>query len=52
MSTTQTGVPIIDCKVCGRKHPENRTHCTECNRPSLFINPATGICIHCTQEAA
>ena len=36
MTTTQTGIPIIDCTACGRHHPATRAHCTTCGSPSLF----------------
>lgn len=31
-----TGIPIIDCTVCGRRHPETRRHCPICGMASLF----------------
>lgn len=34
--TTPTGVPYIDCKTCGRFHPETRRHCEVCGSPSIF----------------
>ena len=36
MSTTQTGIPIIECSVCGWTHPETREHCTYCGLATLF----------------
>lgn len=36
MSTTQTGIPIIDCEECGYRHPITRQHCPVCGAPSLF----------------
>lgn len=33
---TPTGIPIIDCTVCGRRHPETRRHCEICGAASLF----------------
>lgn len=32
----ETGIPIIDCTVCGRRHPETRRHCPICGVASLF----------------
>lgn len=37
---TQTGIPIIDCGTCGTRHPETRTHCETCGKPSLFRHEA------------
>lgn len=51
MTTTQNGVPIIHCPVCGLTHPTTRRHCTKCRRPSLFIRPSTGVCVHCEARA-
>ncbi|MFJ2506305.1 DNA cytosine methyltransferase [Microbacterium sp. NPDC087592] len=34
--TTQTGIPIIDCGECGRRHPVTRRHCAVCGSPSQF----------------
>lgn len=34
--TTQTGIPIVDCDLCERRHPVTRGHCAECGAPSLF----------------
>lgn len=48
MSTTQTGVPIINCKLCGREHPVHTQHCTDCGRPTRFIQ--AGICLTCLKE--
>ena len=36
MSTTPTGVPIIDCGTCGRRHPISRSHCPKCGMAHLF----------------
>ncbi len=36
MSTTQTGIPIIDCETCGYRHPITRQHCPTCGKASLF----------------
>ena len=36
MSTTQTGIPIIDCEECGYRHPITRQHCPTCGKASLF----------------
>lgn len=33
---TPTGIPIIDCATCGRRHPETRRHCPICGIASLF----------------
>lgn len=33
---TPTGIPIIDCATCGRRHPETRRHCEICGAASLF----------------
>ncbi len=35
-STTQTGIPIIDCETCGYRHPVTRQHCPTCGKASLF----------------
>lgn len=34
--TTPTGVTVITCEACGRKHPETRTHCPTCGQAHLF----------------
>lgn len=34
--TTQTGIPVIDCNECGRRHPETRKHCATCGLATLF----------------
>lgn len=44
--TTQTGMPIIDCGKCGKRHPEASAHCILCGSPSLFID-GMGFCIGC-----
>ena len=36
MSTTQTGIPIIECDTCGTEHPATRTHCPTCGKAHLF----------------
>lgn len=46
MSTTPTGIPIIDCEVCDKTHPETREHCGNCGNPSAFIT-TTGVCLLC-----
>jgi len=38
-ATTPTGIPIIDCDTCGRRHPITRTHCTICGFAHLFPTP-------------
>lgn len=43
--TTPTGVKIIACDTCGRRHPETRKHCTGCNSPSAFQKD--GLCLRC-----
>lgn len=35
MDTTATGIPVIDCSVCGSRHPETRAHCVGCGKASL-----------------
>lgn len=50
-STTQTGMPIRECDVCGRVHPVGRAHCVSCGRASAFITPA-GVCLRCQAVAA
>ena len=45
-STTQTGIPIIECGKCGMVHPETRKHCPVCGKPTLYPN------IHCQAVAA
>lgn len=37
MTSTPTGIPIILCATCQRTHPQNRAHCTQCGRASLFL---------------
>ena len=44
-STTQTGIPIIECGECGQTHPGTRRHCTVCGMPTLFPD------IHCKEAA-
>lgn len=34
--TTQTGIPIIDCDECGKRHPATRKHCETCGLATLF----------------
>jgi len=36
MSATQTGIQIIDCSECGRRHPVSRAHCVFCGMATLF----------------
>ena len=36
MTTTPTGVPIIDCPTCGHRHPIIREHCSGCGLATLF----------------
>jgi len=43
--TTQTGIPIIDCEICGYRHPSHTQHCITCGKPSRFI--FDGVCIGC-----
>lgn len=31
-----TGIPIVDCEKCGRRHPVTRDHCGVCGAASLF----------------
>ncbi|QXB43549.1 hypothetical protein [Jonesia denitrificans] len=45
MTSTPTGVPIIQCGTCNRTHPQGRAHCTQCGRASLFL--AHGKCRNC-----
>lgn len=45
-ATTQTGIPIIDCKECQTRHPVGRNHCFLCGSPSLFVN-GMGYCVGC-----
>ena len=46
VETTPTGIPIEDCKTCGRRHPATREHCVECGAASLFPHAA-----HSTKES-
>lgn len=46
--TTPTGLPIVDCDTCGKRHPERRKHCQECGAPSRFINDG-GLCLGCNK---
>ena len=39
MTTTPTGIPIIDCSTCGYRHPESRRHCRKCGKATLFCHP-------------
>lgn len=34
--TTPTGIPIVDCETCGKRHPETRVHCPVCGMANLF----------------
>lgn len=34
--TTPMGVPVIDCDVCGKRHPATRQHCPTCGMAHLF----------------
>ncbi len=43
-ATTPTGMPIEACGTCERRHPVAREHCTECGRPSLFLD-SLGLCV-------
>lgn len=36
MTTTPTGIPVIDCGKCGYRHPEGRAHCVHCGKATLF----------------
>lgn len=36
--TTPTGIRIIDCAQCERRHPETRKHCSTCGSPSMFAH--------------
>ena len=42
MSTTQTGIPIIDCEECGYRHPVTRKHCPTCGKATLFNHQNCG----------
>lgn len=44
MSSTPTGVPVIDCDECHRTHPATRKHCLTCGVPSAFIDES-GRCL-------
>ncbi len=46
MTTTPTGIPITQCETCGIEHPITRNHCTDCGKPSMFIN-SNGRCLSC-----
>ena len=42
ISTTPTGIPIIDCDTCGHRHPVSRDHCPKCGMAHLFdCQPST-----------
>lgn len=43
--TTQTGVPIILCDRCNKRHPIMRGHCDQCVAPALFLKD--GLCLRC-----
>lgn len=47
MTTTPTGIPIIECETCGKTHPVGREHCAQCGTGSAFINPETVLCLNC-----
>jgi len=34
--TTPTGIRIVDCAECGRRHPATRSHCPVCGKASLY----------------
>lgn len=36
MLETQTGIRIVDCSVCGFRHPVSRAHCVFCGLATLF----------------
>jgi len=40
--TTPTGIRIIDCEQCERRHPEMRKHCSTCGSPSMFPHSVRG----------
>ncbi|ACV09935.1 hypothetical protein [Jonesia denitrificans] len=48
MTSTPTGVPIIQCGTCNRTHPQGRAHCTQCGQASLFL--AHGKCRNCQRH--
>ena len=50
MTTTPTGIPVIDCPECGCRHSANRKHCTVCGRAAVFIAATTGRCLNCRTE--
>lgn len=49
MSTTPSGIPIIECSECVWSHPRNRAHCDRCGKASAFIDPHHRLCIACSQ---
>lgn len=49
MKATQAGVEIKLCGRCGYEHPVTRKRCVTCSCPTLFIDPATGLCVQCNQ---
>ena len=36
IGNTQTGIPIVDCDECGKRHPVTRKHCENCGLATLF----------------
>lgn len=48
--TTPTGIPITLCETCEHTHPQNRDHCDECGRASLFLSD--GLCLLCRPGGA
>lgn len=50
MTTTPSGIPIIECDECGWSHPATRSHCARCGKPSAFIEPANRLCLGCTKD--
>jgi primosomal protein N' len=42
IDTTPTGIPIINCPICGFQHPASRAHCPRCGLAHLYECPKGG----------
>lgn len=36
MDKTMTGIPVVECGTCGKRHPVTREHCAVCGMATLF----------------
>lgn len=46
--TTQTGIPITECRDCGGTHPVTRRHCRGCGAATVFLAEDQS-CIRCRE---